>query len=238
MYAILHDRMSLSIKSGWLNEDGAVYILYSSSKLEADMGCSKNSRIKYMEELEKIGLISLEKQQGKPTKIYVHKFEVINSTGSKNELVQKMNQFKKSTEPVQKMNPNYTNTNDTNDSLINTTTTIKVDEDNLKDKFHYDYHRCYDGDFPIFDSLFKKLVSILSGQETYINVHGSMIDKERAINHLSSTSEEDLDYAATCIRRYKKQITNPSAFYTTVLWDSVGNGSSGMQNLAKSDWQL
>lgn len=238
MYAVLHDRMSLSIKSHWVDEENAVYILYSSSKLEADMGCSKNSRIKYMEELENFGLISTKKEQGKPTRIYVHKFEVIHTTGSEIELVQNLNQFKNSTEPVQNLNPNYTNNNDTYNDLINTTTTITVDESEMKEKFHLDYHRQYDGDYQIYASLFKKLISILSGGETYINVHGSLIDKERAINHLSSISEDDLDYAATCIKRYKKPIINTSAFYTTVLWDSVGNGESGMQNLARSDWQL
>ena len=201
MYAVLHDRMSLSLKSHWVDEENAVYILYSSSKLEADMGCSKNSRIKYMEELENFGLISTKKEQGKPTKIYVHKFEVIHTTGSEIELVQKMNQFKNSIEPVQNLNPNYTNNNDTYNDLINTTTTITVDESEMKEKFHLDYHKQFDADYPIYESLFKKLMSILSGREAYINVHGSLVDKKTAINHLSSISEDDLDYAATCIKR-------------------------------------
>lgn len=80
LYGLMLDRMSLSAKNGWFDEDGRVYIYYSIEDVMEAMGCSKNKGMKTLQELDiatGIGLIERKKQgQGKPTIIYVKNFEL------------------------------------------------------------------------------------------------------------------------------------------------------------------
>ena len=46
------DRVSLSIKNGWLDEDGKTYIHYSVADIMAYTGCGKNKILKCLKELE------------------------------------------------------------------------------------------------------------------------------------------------------------------------------------------
>lgn len=78
LYGLMLDRMSLSAKNGWFDEEGRVYIYYSIEDVMESMNCSKNKGMKSLQELDSatgIGLIERKKQgQGKPTIIYVKNF--------------------------------------------------------------------------------------------------------------------------------------------------------------------
>ena len=72
------DRMGLSIKSGWLDENDRVYIIFTLENVQECMNCKHDKAIKMLAELDTgkgVGLIERVKQgQGKPTIIYVRKF--------------------------------------------------------------------------------------------------------------------------------------------------------------------
>lgn len=78
LYGLLLDRMSLSIRNGWLDNDGKVYIYFTLEDAIEFLGFGKDKLVKLFKELDKdsgIGLIERKKQgQGKPTKIYVKNF--------------------------------------------------------------------------------------------------------------------------------------------------------------------
>lgn len=78
LYGLMLDRMGLSMKSGWHEEDGRVFIYYPLEEICDDMSCGHDKAIKLVGELDGdkgIGLIERKKQgQGRPTKIYVKRF--------------------------------------------------------------------------------------------------------------------------------------------------------------------
>ena len=78
LYGLLLDRMSLSAKHGWYDEQGRVYIYYTLEEIQADMNCGHEMAVKLLAELDTskgFGLIERVKQgQGRPTKIYVKRF--------------------------------------------------------------------------------------------------------------------------------------------------------------------
>lgn len=82
LYGMLLDRMSLSVKNGWYDEDGRVYIYYTVEEICDDMNCGRDKAMKMLADLDTrkgVGLINRIKQgQGKPTKLYVRRF----TTGS------------------------------------------------------------------------------------------------------------------------------------------------------------
>lgn len=77
LYGLMLDRMSLSLKNGWLDEDGRVFIYFSVEHIMELLDCGNGKCSKLLSELDDqngIGLITRVRQgQGKPDLIYVHK---------------------------------------------------------------------------------------------------------------------------------------------------------------------
>lgn len=107
LYGLMLDRMSLSMKNGWLDEENRAYIIYTVDAIMEDLGCAKATCVKIMKELDSekgIGLIEKKRRGlGKPDIIYVKNFATMSAeqevkepenTGKSTE-VQKLN-FKKS----------------------------------------------------------------------------------------------------------------------------------------------
>ena len=76
LYGILLDRMNLSAKNGWLDEEGRVYIIFTIEEIKSSLGCAEKKAVKLLDELEKkCGLIERKRQGlGKPNLIYVKNF--------------------------------------------------------------------------------------------------------------------------------------------------------------------
>lgn len=78
LYGMLLDRMSLSVKNGWYDEDGRVYIYYTVEEICGDMNCGRDKAMKMLADLDTkkgVGLLRRVRQgQGKPTKLYVKRF--------------------------------------------------------------------------------------------------------------------------------------------------------------------
>ncbi len=56
LYGILLDRMSLSVKNGWLDEQGRVFIIFTIEDVKRALCCADNKATKLLRELEKFGL--------------------------------------------------------------------------------------------------------------------------------------------------------------------------------------
>ena len=52
LYSVLLDRMSLSMKNGWFDEENRVYIIYQIAEIQVDLGFSKRKAMDYLSELE------------------------------------------------------------------------------------------------------------------------------------------------------------------------------------------
>ena len=78
LYGLLLDRMGLSSRNGWYDEQGRVYIYYPLDEVQTDLNCGHDKATKLLSELDTgkgIGLIERVKQgQGRPAKIYVKQF--------------------------------------------------------------------------------------------------------------------------------------------------------------------
>ena len=75
LYSMMLERMGLSRKNGWLDEENRAYIYYSVENAMEDLKRSKPTVIKVIKELETIGLIERRKPgQGRPAIVYVKKY--------------------------------------------------------------------------------------------------------------------------------------------------------------------
>ena len=79
LYALMLDRVSLSLKNNWIDDDNRVYIYFSVEDVMEQLGCGKNKAIKCLKELDVetgIGLIRKRRQGlGKTNIIYVKTFQ-------------------------------------------------------------------------------------------------------------------------------------------------------------------
>ena len=75
LYGLLLDRMGLSIKNGWLDEDSRVYIIFTTEEIMEALYCADNKVTKLLKELEGCELIERKRRGlGKPNLIYVKNF--------------------------------------------------------------------------------------------------------------------------------------------------------------------
>lgn len=75
LYTLLLDRMGLSLRSGWQDENNRAFIFYTLQEAQETLSCGHNKATRLFNELEQFGLIERVKQgQGKPAKIYVKNF--------------------------------------------------------------------------------------------------------------------------------------------------------------------
>lgn len=75
LYALLRDRVSLSVKNNWVDEFGRVYIIFTLAEMMEDLGCANQKATKSMKELQKIGLVeNVRRGLGKPNILYVKNF--------------------------------------------------------------------------------------------------------------------------------------------------------------------
>jgi hypothetical protein len=78
LYGLMLDRMGLSVKNGWMDEQERVFIYFTLEDVQEYMNCKHDKGVKMLAELDTekgVGLIERVKQgQGKPAVIYVLKF--------------------------------------------------------------------------------------------------------------------------------------------------------------------
>lgn len=83
LYSLMLDRMSLSIKNGWIDEENRAYIYYTYENIMEDLNCAREKCAKTLAELDSkkgIGLIEKKRQGlGKPDIIYVKNFATLNT---------------------------------------------------------------------------------------------------------------------------------------------------------------
>ena len=78
LYGLLLDRMGLSMKNKWLDEENRVYIIYQIAEIQEDLGLSKKKAIDYLGELERFGLVEKKRRGlGLPSILYVKSFITI-----------------------------------------------------------------------------------------------------------------------------------------------------------------
>lgn len=153
LYAVLLERMSLSRKNNWVDDENRVYIMYSNKSICENMGWSNDKTCGRLKELERFGLIEREKKgQGKCSTIYVKDFlHVVNEPSNTDKIAEVGKSDFKNSENQISENPEgriqeigkadtnntniiYTELSETELSKTDTTTTKKEKEDVVVDE--------------------------------------------------------------------------------------------------------
>ncbi|MBX7871842.1 replication initiator A family protein [Staphylococcus aureus] len=127
-YAILRDRLNLSIKNNWVDEDRNIYFVYSNEKLMEILNCKKEKLTKIKKGLENDGLL-IQKRRGlnKPNILYLMKPIVTERD------IYKIEKEENDVEPYGEKEVRKSNTNDTDFNDIDFNDTENNDMNDLND---------------------------------------------------------------------------------------------------------
>ena len=76
LYSIFLDRVGISLRNGWIDENRRVFIIFTIDEIQEQMNCGNKKAVQLLGELEtKAGLIERKRQGlGRPNLIYVKSF--------------------------------------------------------------------------------------------------------------------------------------------------------------------
>ena len=242
LYGLMLDRMSLSMKNGWLDDENRAYIIYTVDAIMEDLGCAKATCVKIMKELDTengIGLIEKKRRGlGKPDIIYVKKFSTI--TDAKTE--EKTDNADKSTE-VHKADPIYTNYNQTNQSYTDISYTNPINQSGnesmsekridlmddvnayielIKDNIEYEHHMKYDDwqNKALYEELFEVICEVVCVKRTTIRIAGEDYPYELVKSKFLKLNSGHLEYVIGCMHDTNTKITNIKAYMVTALYNA------------------
>ena len=242
LYGLLFDRMGLSIKNGWFDDENRAYIIYSIQEVMDSMYCSKPTAVKFMSELEKVGLLDRKKRgQGFADYIYVKKFV------DKNEVVKNFN-FKESKDltsegsenklqKVQYFNPNntYKNNNYFNDNYtIPPPESRKEYEEIIKENIEYDILKNeFKGDW--LDNIIEVMLDVLCSNCKTITIQQIDIPIEQVRKRYLQIDDMHIRYLDDFVRKNDYVIHNFKNFYITAIYNAPMNIDSFYDNWVKED---
>ncbi|NCB94178.1 MAG: replication initiator protein A [Clostridia bacterium] len=245
LYGLLLDRMQLSMKNHWLDEDGRVYIYFTIDSVMTALGCGNKKAGQLLAELDDrrgIGLITRKKQgQGKPDQIFVHKCSIPEVLKAH---VQKcQNDMSGSVEStcldVSKGHPNKT---DKNDTEINENKSIYLSEqmwinDGIE---NYKYYRELFLEQLYFDSLLvdypyeeetlyeilELLVETVCTTRKMIRIAGEEKPSEIVKSRLLKLNGEHIRYVLMCMKENTTHIRNIRQYLLAALYNAPATMSS------------
>lgn len=235
LYGLLLDRVSLSIENQWIDENGRVYIIYTLAAICAALRCSEKSAIKYMAELEDIGLVERIRQGfGKPTLIYVKNF-----MGQKKLQVNSCNNYSygavdftgQELENLQSNNTNYNNTD-----FNNTNPILSEDEERIRYETHLKQQlnvpvlkKEYPTSQEMIDGMVELILDVLCSKNRMIRIAG----EDKPINVVKSRfmklNIEHMRYVIRCFQLNTTKIRSIKQYMLAALYNAPATMKSYYQ---------
>ena len=124
LYGLMLDRMSLSLKNHWMDEEERVYIIFTVNNICDLMNCGTQKAVRLLKELDvKTGIGLIEKKRlglGKPNVIYVKNFMIKDEEGEKQQTEQRQSRIVE-IEELQDKRQKFLNDENHNSGVVKTT---------------------------------------------------------------------------------------------------------------------
>lgn len=251
LYGLMLDRLALSARNGWVDEENRVFIYYTVDSIMEDLNCGNKKAVKLLNELDsEYGLIERKRQgQGKPTRIYVKNF----STLLQNRHFQKcQNDTSKSVKTtsldMSERHSNKTNINNTEFNKINPIYPPESDDgyDGLDEYKQYrDYfldqlefnvllaNHPYDGE--VLNEILELLVETVCSKRQYLHVCGEDKPAEVVKSRLMKLTSDHIEYVLDCLKSNTTAIKNIKRYLLATLYNAPVTISSYYSALVNHD---
>lgn len=181
LYGLMLDRMQLSAKNKWYDENGRIYIYYTLKQIMKSLGCAKQKAVKLLDELEQDAELIERERIGlnKPNRIFVKNFLSVYTRKYEN---QTSGSMKIKPQEVRKSYPSNTNNINTDFSDIEYIESIMDDDEKdeylsykeyLLEKIEYEYLvRDHPYKRDVIDEMVELMLEVLCSNQNKIRICG------------------------------------------------------------------
>ena len=236
LYGILLDRMSLSVKNGWLDGQGRVYIIFPIQEVMDALGCADNKATKLFRELENAGLVERKRRGlGKPNLLYVKDLYAGLSQSNYWEYENQTSGGLKSELPgVWKSNGSKTDINNTDSSETDLIYSAPYVENASKEMREDERYRLYFQDkleIPILEKNFphdreilmeilELLVETVTSRKKFLRICGEEKPKEVVKSRLMKLDSMHIQYVMECLKSNTTQVRNIKQYLLATLYNA------------------
>ena len=259
LYGLLLDRMNLSMKNKWLDDENRVYIIYQITEIMEDLGVSKKKAIEFLQELEKFGLVEKRRRGfGLPNYLYVKNFSStdikiplgastgirgaqtdtsrgtdMDTSGSNNVVPHKVSVGT----PQNNKEKNYIYINNTNPILNHNEhgiddgmDEIKIYEEYLTEKLEIDL-LCerYPQEKDMVMGMYYMAMEILLCKNDTIHIAGSEFPSQIVKSRFMKLDSGHIEYVLSCLKANKTKVGNIKKYLLTSLFNAPATMQSFYQ---------
>ena len=248
LYGLMLDRMALSIRNNWVDNEGKVYIIFTLEQVMEYMNCGKDKGVKILAELDTdkgIGLIERVKRGlGKPTIIYVKSFvyrkeKVLDSAENDNRSqevgkteVKSSEKPKSGPRKIRNQDLGKTECNKTdknNTELSNTDSSIhlgaqpeEVIEEyrkEIRENIEYDHLR-RQHPYDDIDEIADLMLEVLCTQDSFMRIGGKQLYTALVKERFLKLDSSHIEYVLDCLRESTADIRNIKAYLLEMLFNA------------------
>ena len=250
LYGLMLDRMGLSLRNRWLDEENRVYIIYTVEDIINDLGCARQKVAKLLDELDNsVGLIERKRQGlGKPNIIYVKNFIYTENTDKSAE-VRESNFLKYENHTSGNMkiklqevpksysnNTKYNNTdnNDTDDSIesypdseIEHETSDAIEWMRNRNTYRQQIKRNIEYDVIAerfdkawLDEIVELMTDVVCSKEEHIRINKSDYPHEIVKSRFLKINSKHIEYIYFALKENTTKVRNIRAFLITTIYRS------------------
>lgn len=224
-YAALIDRMSLSDRNDWRDEDNQIFILYSNKELCKTMNCSHETVTKKLRELEQFGLLKRKKRGlGKADMLYVREpYEACNSFALQNTENKKYEMQEISTAEFKSLASNKTDSNDIEwNKTYPSIRRYDVDEIRslIKENISYEILTEENISTGELNGIVDLITDICCSTSPNIHINGSDYPREMVVARFLKLNMHHIEYVMDSLRRTTTDIRNIRAYLLSALFNA------------------
>lgn len=242
LYGLLLDRVSLSTKNKWIDEQGRIFVYCTVEAIEAALGCADQKAQKLLSELESIGLIEKKRQGlGKPNRIYVKNFIQPRISLNQNSENHYSGTVKITTQEPRKSLTNKTKINNT--YFSNTDPFLSDEMDERESYREYFYHQLsYENllknntmDRDMIEEIFELILDTVCSKRAIIRIAGD--DKPAAVvrSAFMKLESNHIEYVLTGLKENSTKVRNIKQYVLTALYNAPMTISNYYQSLVNND---
>ncbi len=224
LYSLLFERMELSRKNGWHDDDGSVYIYFTLEEVCEVLGCGHDKATKLFCELKNYALLRRKKQGfGKPAKLYVFKFyEECENTAVLNADLPQSDVLNIGSTECGFSAGNNTDIN--NNYISNTNLSISrydVDatEQRIKEQLEYDILITKVGK-ETAEEFVLLIIDVICGTSETVRIGKSEFPREVVRSRLFKLNCEHIEYVVDCMKENTTDVRNIRSYLLTALYNA------------------
>lgn len=241
LYGLLLDRVSLSTKNGWFDENGRVYIIFTLSSIQESLGCGDKKATRLLVELENYGLIErVKKGQGKPAVIYVKNFilqskQRFKTRHNNDSRVAKTTILDPSKQRCNKTELNNTDHSNTN-LILSEDSKMEYYRSYFKEQLGIDYLKNdYPYDIEIIDGILELILDTVCSKRKNIRIAGDDKSLNVVKGRFMKLENSHIQYVMKCMKDNTTKVHSIKQYLLTALYNAPITIGSYYQSLVNND---